>query len=376
MRAAALPTAPTVAPLIRIRTVLLALALFFGVSWTLPRMRAALTLYTAATAFAHYALCMVGPTGPSLLRDNPSEFWRLARRKLVSAPPEDHPFKKCEKAALVVSDSPAAQKVHQAAAMTFSEWGADRDGAPTFTLADLGIGTRHLAELSDKAWPFVRDGYTGLVKPSSYAAEASHPVEPPRPIVVRGVAPVRSLSLCTSASGVAEFSLDLSSDRRFKVARSTAGGGSPVEVRFAPAAVRIFALACDETKAVIGVGREGSRDVELLVCALGGGCDRMPLPRLSSDGAVPRFPLDVARVEGTTVIATTMRGIVRVASTRDDGVSWTPLTVVFDPGEHGAGDGAARLVTTARRVFVHGSASRGSYWVLASDDAGASWRAP
>src|SRR5262245_61778297 len=114
MRAAALPTAPAVAPavapVVRIRTVLVVLALFLGVSWTLPRMRAALTLYTAATAFADYALCMVGPTGPSLLRDNPGEFWRLARRKLVSAPPEDHPFKKCEKTALVVADSPTARK--------------------------------------------------------------------------------------------------------------------------------------------------------------------------------------------------------------------------------------------------------------------------
>jgi hypothetical protein len=39
----------------------------------------------APTAFADYALCMVGPTGPSLLRDNPVEFRSLGRRRLASA---------------------------------------------------------------------------------------------------------------------------------------------------------------------------------------------------------------------------------------------------------------------------------------------------
>ena len=105
----------------------------------------------------------------------------------------------------------------------------------------------------------------------------------------------------------------------------------------------------------------------------------MALPRISPEGEFARFPLDVARVDGTTVVATTMRGIVRVASTRDDGATWTPFTVAFDPAERGGGsETAAHLVTSGRRLLMFGatSAASSSYWALSSDDAGASWHAP
>lgn len=379
MRTDALPASPTVGPSIRIRHVLLVLILALGGSWALPRGRAAFQLYAAATAFADYGLCMVGPTGPSLIRDNPTEFWRLARRRLVSALADDHPFAKCEKAAALISDSPVLRQAHQASAAAFVEWGAD--DSTSLKLSDLGIGTRRLAELSERAWPFVRGGYTALVKPSSYAPEAAHPLEPPRPAMGRGVVPHRSVARCVVPEGDGEFVLDLSADRRSKVVRSVARGSTSADVRIAPAEARIFSMSCDAAKVVVGIGREGARDVELVACSFDGKCERMALPRLLADGSPAKFPLDVARIDGVTVVAMTMRGIVRVASSRDDGVSWTPPTVAFDAGERSGWSGEtgapARLVTSGRRLVLLGGGDRAaSYWALASDDAGASWHSP
>src|SRR5687767_7585259 len=56
-------------PFIRIRTLLL-LAVIGCAAWIgYPRAVAAWRLHEAATKVANYAVCMVGPTGPALLRD-------------------------------------------------------------------------------------------------------------------------------------------------------------------------------------------------------------------------------------------------------------------------------------------------------------------
>jgi hypothetical protein len=176
--------------------------------------------------------------------------------------------------------------------------------------------------------------------------------------------------------GSAEFLLDVSSDRRWKVVRSSSVSGTSSDARFAPIDARVFAVSCDSDKVVIGTGREGSREVDLVSCARGGGCQRMPLPELTPEGPRARFPLDVARVDGTTVLAMTMKGIVRVVSTRNDGASWTPPTLAFDPAEgRGVAEATARLVLNGRRVLLVGDGGA-SYWALASEDAGASWRTP
>jgi hypothetical protein len=63
-------------------------------------------------------------------------------------------------------------------------------------------------------------------------------------------------------------------------------------------------------------------------------------------------------------------------STRNDGASWTPLTLAFDPAEgRGGVETTARLVLAGRRVLLVGDGGA-SYWALASDDAGASWHTP
>src|SRR5579885_1631320 len=100
MRATEVAVLPEAAPpVIRLRYFVLLGLLWLCYSAIAPRIKAAWQLHSAATAFADYALCMVGPTGPSLLRDNPLEFRRLARRRLVAAGADDRPFSRCAKGA-------------------------------------------------------------------------------------------------------------------------------------------------------------------------------------------------------------------------------------------------------------------------------------
>ena len=109
----------------------------------------------------------------------------------------------------------------------------------------------------------------------------------------------------------------------------------------------------------------------------------MPAPRYEGVDVKPRFPLDIARVGGTTVLATAQRGIVRVTSSRDDGRSWAPLTVAVDALEHALPAGSdlpVRLLTLGKRVLLYGASTNrrrpGAYALLASEDGGASWQAP
>jgi hypothetical protein len=107
----------------------------------------------------------------------------------------------------------------------------------------------------------------------------------------------------------------------------------------------------------------------------------MPLPRLGKTGPAPTYPLDVARLDGVTVLAAPMNGIVRVASTRDDGRTWTPFTVGFDAGAHPDlrfdVPVPSRLHVSGRRVVLFGEPQRrnATYPILASDDGGASFHA-
>jgi hypothetical protein len=347
-------------------------------------MRAAWQLRASATAFADYALCMVGPTGPSLLRDNPGEFRRLARRRLIAAPADDHPFTRCAKGAGQVTQSALVERTHRALAMSFVEYGADfaGGGLEPVRLDDLAVTTRRLAELAEASWPFIRGGYTSLVQPSAYAAEAAHPVELPRPGAGRGLPPARSLSRCAAGSTGGAFVLAVSADHAAKIVRTVTPEGVTADAPFAPANARVFAVSCDDRAATIAVGHQGSRDVELFTCGYLGSCAALPLPQFGVTGPVARYPLDVARVDGATVVAVPMHGIIRVASSRDDGRTWTPFTVAFDPQAYPElrfdTPSPERLFVVGHRVLLHGAATRptGTFPLLASDDSGASFRAP
>jgi hypothetical protein len=387
MRASADPVIlEPVAPPVRIRHFLLIGLLLVVGATALPRMRAAFRLHTAATAFADYALCMVGPTGPSLLRDNPAEFRRLARRRLIVAGASDRPFSRCAKGAYEVTQSLASERAHRAPAGSFAEYGSDAgesgsSGGVT-RLDELAVNTKSLAELADQAWPFVRGGYTSLVQPSAYTTEAPHPAELPRPGAGRGLPPARSVTRCTAPESGGAFLLTLSADRRTKIVRSLTPEGVTSDASLAPAEARVFAASCDDGALVVALGREGSRDVSLSACAYLGSCAPIALPRFGEDGPPPRYPLDIARVSGVTVRAVRVQGIVRVASTRDAGRTWTPFTVAFDSEAHPelrfdvvAPD---RLFVSGKRIVLYAAASRptATFPMLVSDDAGASFHAP
>lgn len=346
-------------------------------------MSSAFRLHAAATTFADYALCMVGPTGPSLLRDNPAEFRKLVRRRLIAAGADDQPFARCAKGARDVTESLAVERAHLATAATFVEYGADAPpGEQVLSLESLAVTTRRLADLSDAAWPFVRGGYTSLVKASAYAREAAHPAEFPRPGKARGVVAASPLTRCAPPGGNgATYTLSLSADRRTKIVRSTTPEGVETDAPFAPASARVFSVSCDARAAVIAAGREGTRDVALYSCAYLGECREILLPRLGKN-VVPKYPLDVARVDGVLVVAVPMHGITRVASSRDEGRSWTPFIVAYDPEAHPEQrfdvKAVDRLRVAGRRLLLVGTGTRAeaTFPTLASDDAGASWRAP
>ena len=385
MRASEAAVLPEAAPpVLRLRYLLVVGALWLCYAALAPRVKAAWQLHSVATAFADYALCMVGPTGPSLLRDNPIEFRRLVRRRLVASGADDRPFSRCAKGAGQATDSPGIERAHRAPAASFVEYGGTAaDGVPDAThLDDLAVTTRRLAELSDAAWPFVRGGYTSLVQASAYAAEAAHPVELPRPGVGRGQPPVRALGRCEAGGTGGAFVLGMSEDRRHKVVRTVTPEGAAVDALLTAPDARVFAASCDDRAMVVAVGHEGTREVSLFSCAYLGACTPMPLPRLGASGPPVRYPLDVVRVDGATVLATPMHGIVRVTSSRDDGRSWTPLTVAFDrdahPDLHFDVPEPDHLFVSGKRVLLYGAPPHdgGTFPVLISEDLGASFRAP
>jgi len=407
------------APPIRLRFVLLA-ALAYG-AWSLtgPRLSAAWKLHGQAAALADYGACMAGPTGPGLLRDHQLDaFGRLLQRRLVAAAPNEAPFERCAPLSRTLTGLPDVETAHRTKAGSFAEYGTREK--PERTLAALGVSSGGLAELARAAWPFVR-GYTLLVKPSLSAKEAPHPVSPPTPAVGRGLPAGRPLYRATRveqagillAAGTGANSEALrstdggatfrpvssarvegiagrcpagSNGRAFTLGSSDNGGASiaSVEQGLEPRTTplgrpneEVVALACDEQALVAALRTDGAKGAVLRQCAFGGACAALPAPAFSgSDGGVG-FPVDVARVQGTTIVALAMGNVVRVASTRDAGVSWTPFSVAYDGHEAPTPSGRppTELLAIGRRVLLHGAPSRAgeTYPLLYSDDQGASW---
>lgn len=397
-------------------------------SQVVPMGVAAWRLRDAATTFANYGVCMVGPTGPAALRDNPPQFWSLVRRRLVNAAAGSKPFEKCAAAAEQLSASRAVRRAHEAGAWHFTEYAVHPPGeAASLSVASLEVTRRKLVELAELAGPFAHEGYAKLVSPSSTAHEAPHPVEPTAPGQGSGLpawqAAIRSVveddgawlamfgaganaeALRSSDGGTTWHPTDVPSAHREAVGSCTVGrvgfrfslndDGSNITVesyrqgilRYTAPVVssklRVFAAACDEKAMVVATRADGSNDVGLFVCPHAGRCRVMTMPEYEGVDAKPSFPLDVARVDGTTIVASAAQGIVRVTSSRNDGRSWAPLTVALDAAEHALPAESLvpfRLLTLGHQVILYGaSAARrggGSYAQLVSDDGGASWRAP
>ena len=418
------PAAPTAAfprPPIRIRS-LLALGL---VAWCLsslvPRALAGYRVHTLAASLADYAVCMAGPTGPALIRDNAAEFARLVHRRIVSAGASEHPFEKCSKHALAVTGSAEIARKHELSAANFSDYGL----SGLESSAALAVTGEPLVSAAHAAWPFVR-GYTALVKPSLGAFEAIHPVTLPRPGVGRGLPAWRGVyrSVKRNPDAVwlafgkgAHLSLHKSTDngltwrsgalaatgdfaercltgdgRAYEVTSSTdhdvlevhaiEQDGTAHATQLAPESSTVYALACDERALVVLVRAQGSKASEIYDCPFAARCTLMNGPRPDALPGWNEQTLDVARVRGTTVLAVTTKDIVRITSSRDEGRTWTPFYVAFDGAEHPEVRvdvrTPSRLLSIDSRVVLYGGGNRAaqSYSVLISDDHGASFRTP
>jgi len=405
-------------PPIRLRYVLLLGLLALGASVLYPRLDAAWRVHSLATALADYGACMVGPTGPALLRDRQlAEFHTLARRRLVTSPAGDAPFERCAGLARTLSSAPAVEQAHRAVAWSFSEFGGNPK--PQHSLAELNVSPETVAHEAHRAWPFVRS-YAALVKPSLGVKEAPHPVAAPAPALGRGLTPAHAyyraaratgdgillargtganLEVWKSTDGGASFkpaapelgrdfsercalgadgkTLTLENDGEATRVVSRGPDGAASAAVLAKAGESIVSVACDERLLVAAVRPSGSTRAALYQCFFGAPCAPVAPPNLGRPELGLDYPLDLARASGATVLSLKMGNMVRVTSSRD-GASWTPLSVAYDGGEHPlpAGRMPTELLTVGKRVLLHGSALRPNetYALLFSDDQGASFR--
>jgi hypothetical protein len=187
------------------------------------------------------------------------------------------------------------------------------------------------------------------------------------------------LDRCFADPGGPAFSLSRTDAGRH-VALSLDVDGPPTAALLGEADERVVGISCDARAlvAVLSKAKAGAAaaGVRLRQCPLREACrDVAPPAGLSlSEG-----DLDVARVGGDTVLVATRGGISRVASTRDDGATWTPVSVAFDAISAGLPAAAApsMLLTVGPTVLLYGRPHRvaGTYVLLSSADHGASFRA-
>jgi hypothetical protein len=383
-------------------------------------MQAAFRLHDATVATADYALCMVGPTGPTLIRDRPRDFHQLVRRRLIAADASAKPFSRCGKLAKAVTQSVDAERAHALMAGEFREY-AGRG----VSLSELGVSAAPLAQIARDAWPFSRNGYTQLIKPSLGAAEAAHVPAPARPSFGRGL-PARSSFYKNvwrdgSAFGVAvgagsDSALFVTNDRginfrslaqradvlerhaercesqtghkQYRVSPREDGGaqqvlfaleaGEPMTSELSPISERILGTACDE-RSLVALTADRER-LHLRVCPFAGRCGELPLPATFATANAAN--VDIAKPKGIVVLSLVQEGVVRAISSRDDGRTFTPPVVAFDAAEYpelATGRRApGRLLALGERLLLYGGGAKASdpYLVLASDDQGVSFRTP
>lgn len=412
---------------VRLRYLMLLAFLGLSVQTLVPRALAYWQLHGAATELADYALCMVGPTGPTVLRDRPSEFWRLVRRRLLASPPEARPFAACAPVVEASTEDEARRRAHHAKAQDFREYAAFRATSnPSLSLGDLTVTTARVEALARAASIFMQTPYAELVRPSRNARAVPHPVELPTPTEGRGLpsagvghARVRPLNggyLLVAGSGanrsayrsrdggMSWSAVDVDSPQVGATRGECSVGQSPssfklavsddqlrveswldaeLETSFplASAESRLLAFSCDNAAALAIVHEEGESRPAFRICPHRGRCRDLPLPLDLRDDPRSEAVLSVARARGVAVLSVAYQGVVRIFSSRNDGETWTPAVVAYDREEHQA-HGRERATPTQllaldARVLLYAGADRAgaSYPVLASDDFGASWQA-
>lgn len=408
----------------RLRHLLLAGMAVGVVQWAWPRSAAAWTLRNQAVSHANYALCMVGPMGPRLLRDEPEQFRKKVRRRVLSAQPTERPLTSCAPLAEEIGVEQRALRLHSAEAQDFVEYANTPRKTDGVTLQDLDTSLARLESLAASAWPFVPGKGADLMNPSAHAREAGHDPEPAQPGVGSGLSSRRSLYRSTAAYGdtvVASFgsganaSVLISKDRGVNWSRgggglsaairdkcvggdegraftlsttsddkriilSHGGNATPQAAVLSTDLAPVAAIACDGEALVAalveGPDDEGQRPIRMRICSFRGACRDLSPPNMGKDRLY--YPLDVARISGDTVVARTSGGITRVTSSRDDGRSWVPWTVVYDRFSDGKiSDAPFRLLVVGASILLYsGSLGSGQYSLLVSEDHGATFVTP
>ena len=389
-----------------------------------PRGQAAFRLHNLAVVHADYALCMAGPTGPELLRAEPTAFLELVRRRLISAMPDDQPFLGCQGFAERMGVSHGAFRVHGEKAADFAEYHNAPAVVGRVSLSLLDLSSAPLEDLAELAWPFVRSGFSELMKPSSYAKEAPHVTVPDVPGEGTGLPLTRSLYRSTAAYGDAvvvalgsganaqvlmsknrgvdwapggrhlaseiqdrcvadeegrAFTLSRMNDGR-RIVVSQGPEAPPQVAHLAPAEEEVAGISCDKSALVAALvlpaDARSRRPLRLRLCPYRQPCRDLEPPNMGNERLY--YPADVARVGGDTILARTSGGITRVSSSRDDGRSWVPWTVAFDRGSTGGERPAPfLLLAVADDVLLYsGTRDGSSYPLLVSLDHGASFHAP
>ncbi len=374
-------------------------------------------MYSVGPAAADYALCMAGPTGAELFLSSDGDFRRLLRRRLVSSGAAALPFARCAKLAVLLGGSPRLLSALSAPASAFREW--EGGTAAAFSLEDLDLSVEVATGVYRRAWPLLRGEPGRLIKPSLTPPTAVHPRDPVKPAWGRGLPDRTSWQRATLVEGQ-QAQVTLATGTRFttyassdgyawrEVPRSRAAhvercagptgpfsaqvGIDPTsraisvrtfrgqllvyETEAVPATGELIATSCDDRGLVLLLRVAGESRMGL--CPYQQRCREMNLPSLGAELKTGQYPLDMARLDGTTVVAATMGTVVRVASTRDNGLTWTPFSVAFDAGEWGAPtypEVPNHLLALGSKVLLYSGFRQASaaYPLLISDDFGASF---
>jgi len=408
---------------IRLRHILLLGVLGGSASWAWPRSAAAWELRNQAVKTADYALCMIGPSGPRLLVERPEEFKEQVRQRVVAAQATERPLSSCAQLASDIGVSHASFRLHSATAESFVDYQNLPYAPADHSLADLDVSLGRLKKLGEDAWPFLGGSPLHLVKPSTHAKEARL-VSTPQPSIQGSGLPARrhlyrstvaygdtmvvSLGVgasaqvlvskkggiagkpggtrlsgsvrdrCVGADDSVAYTLSTTTDGK-RLVLSHGGHAAPQAAVLSTKDQPIAGISCDDEAFVAALVEppddKGRRAVRLRICPFRKPCHDLAEPPMGSGRLY--YPVDIARLGGDTVIARVSGGITRVTSSRDNGATWVPWTVVADGSAISDQTRSPfRLLVVGDRVLLYAGAEAGApYQLLISDDHGASFRA-
>ena len=177
------------------------------------------------------------------------------------------------------------------------------------------------------------------------------------------------------------FRIELDASGEVLIVSSRNTSGIVHRARLANGTMRVVGASCDGETMVVGLQHAKQKAVQLFSCPYAASCSALKGPQLDGKNRSLQFPLDLAQVDGTTVLSVTEGGLVRIATSRDGGQTWTPFVVVFDRAEYPENQTdvkiAGRLLRVGSELLLYGGAAnaKATYPQLRSKDHGASWHA-